>query len=113
VCRACLTARVAALIAVCAVAAAVAIAAASAVADGRATATLAGSVAAVAASNPATGAVAGTEGETIEVWMTGHERVAQRFVDAVSTPGSPTYHHYLSPAPTPRDSVPALRRSRR
>jgi len=84
-----LTARVAALAAVCAVSAPVAIAAASAVADGRATATLAGSVAAVTANSSGVGAVSGTESKTIEVWMAGHEQAAQRFVDAVSTPGSP------------------------
>jgi subtilase family serine protease len=92
-----LTARVAALAAVCAVSAPVAIAAASAVADGRATATLAGSVAAVTANSSGVGAVSGTESKTIEVWMAGHEQAAQRFVDAVSTPGSPAYHRFLSP----------------
>jgi hypothetical protein len=90
-------ARVAALAAVCVVGVPVAITTASAVADVQSTTALAGSVAAVAASNPGVGAVSGTESETIEVWMAGHEQAAQRFADAVSTPGSPTYHEYLSP----------------
>jgi subtilase family serine protease len=34
---------------------------------------------------------------TIQVWMAGREQAAQRFATAVSTPGSPDYHRYLSP----------------
>jgi subtilase family serine protease len=96
--RASLTARVAALAGMCAVGAPVAIATTSAAADTQATTTLAGSVAPVTGDNAGVGAVSGTESETIEVWMAGHQQAAQRFVDAVSTPGSPTYHQYLSPS---------------
>jgi len=63
--RARLTARVAALAAVCAVGAPVAIATASAAADATATTTLAESVAPVTANNPGVGAVSGTESKTI------------------------------------------------
>jgi subtilase family serine protease len=89
---------VATLAAVCAVGPPAAITTASAVAGGQATTALAGSVAPVTSSNPGVGAVSGTESETIEVWMAGNEQAAQRFVDAVSTPGSPAYDRFLSPS---------------
>ena len=76
-----LTARVAALAAVCAAGAPVAVATASRTADVQATVTLAGAFAAVATGSPGVAAVSGTESETIEVWMAGHEQAAQRFVD--------------------------------
>lgn len=62
--RACLTARVAAIAAVCAVGAPVAIATTSAAADLQATTTLAKSVAPVTANNPGVGAVSGIESKT-------------------------------------------------
>jgi subtilase family serine protease len=40
---------------------------------------------------------AAAESQTTQVWMAGQQQAAQRFVDAVSTPGSPTYHRFLSP----------------
>ena len=45
----------------------------------------------------ASGARAATRSRTIQVWMAGHSWPPQRFVDAVSTPGSPSYHQFLSP----------------
>jgi hypothetical protein len=85
--RASVTVRVAALAGACAVGVPVAIAAASATAETRAATTLAGSVAPVTANNPGVGAVSGTESIAIEVWMAGDQQAAQRFIDAVSTPG--------------------------
>ncbi|MFD7156144.1 protease pro-enzyme activation domain-containing protein [Kribbella sp. NPDC059898] len=35
--------------------------------------------------------------QTIQVWLTPDLAGAERFATAVSTPGSPVYHHYLSP----------------
>ncbi len=96
--RASVTARLAALAGICVVGVPVAIAIAPAAADPRAVTTLAASVAAVTANNPGVGAVSATESKTIEVWMAGHQQAAQRFVDAVSTPGSASYHRFLSPS---------------
>jgi subtilase family serine protease len=96
--RASLIARVAALAGVCAVGAPVVIATASIAADTQAVTALAVFVAPVAANNPGVDAVSGTESRTIEVWMAGHQQAAQRFVDAVSTPGSSSYHRFLSPS---------------
>jgi subtilase family serine protease len=96
--RTSVTARVAVLVGVCAVGAPVAIATASAIGDTQATRLLPGSVADLTGGNAGVGAVSGTGSQTIEVWMAGHEQAAQRFVDAVSTPGSPNYRRYLSPA---------------
>jgi subtilase family serine protease len=96
--RACLTARVAALAAVCAVGVPVAIATALATADTPATRTLAGSAASVTSDNAGVGAVLASQTQTIEVWMAGHEQAAEQFVYAVSTPGSPSYHRFLSPS---------------
>jgi subtilase family serine protease len=67
-----------------------------AVAHPRSTTAL-GSVAAVAADQPGVGAVSGTARKTIQVWIAGREQAAQRFVDAVSTPGSRSYRQFLSP----------------
>jgi subtilase family serine protease len=93
-----LIARVAALVGVCGVVAPAAIATASAAADTRATTMLAESVAPITAGHPGVGAVPGTESKTIEVWMAGHQQAAQRFVDAISTPGSSSFHRFLSPS---------------
>jgi subtilase family serine protease len=39
----------------------------------------------------------GPGGAAVQVWMAGRQRAAQRFVNAVSTPGSPSYKRFLSP----------------
>lgn len=61
-------------------------------------ATLAESVAPMAAHNLGKGAASGGQSDTIEVWLAGREQAAQRFVDAVSTPGSPSYLRFLTPS---------------
>jgi subtilase family serine protease len=43
-------------------------------------------------------AVAGAERTTIEVWMAGDEPAAERYVKAVSTPGSPSFRRFVSPS---------------
>jgi hypothetical protein len=96
--RASLTARVAALVGVCAVGAPMAIATASATGDTPATSTLAGSAAPVTSDNAGVGAVLAAQRQTIQVWMAGHQQAAEQFADEVSTPGSPTYHQYFSPS---------------
>jgi subtilase family serine protease len=60
--------------------------------------------AAVAISSAASGAQAATSrsqaaasSRTVQVWMAGDQRAAQRFVDAASTPGSPRFRRFLSP----------------
>jgi subtilase family serine protease len=45
----------------------------------------------------ASGARATTRSRAVQVWMAGDQLAAQRFVGAVSTPGSPSYHQFLSP----------------
>jgi len=45
----------------------------------------------------ASAASATTQSRIIQLWMAGHQQAAQRFVDAVSTPGSRSYHRFLSP----------------
>jgi subtilase family serine protease len=45
----------------------------------------------------ASGGLAATRSRTIQVWMTGDQQAAERFVGAASTPGSPGYHRFLSP----------------
>jgi subtilase family serine protease len=46
---------------------------------------------------PATGDVAGSRSLTIEVWLGPDLAAAQRFATAVSTPGSPSFRHFLRP----------------
>jgi subtilase family serine protease len=46
---------------------------------------------------PATGDVAASRSLTIEVWLKPDLASAQRFATAVSTPGSPSFRHFLSP----------------
>ena len=94
--RTSLTARAVALAGVCAVGALMAIA--TATANVQATTTLAGSAAAVTSYNAGVGAVLASQSQTVQLWMAGREQAAQRFVDAVSTPGSPTYQRFLSPS---------------
>jgi subtilase family serine protease len=45
-----------------------------------------------------TGEVAGSLRLTIQLWLKPDVAAAQRFAGAVSTPGSPLFRHYLSPA---------------
>ena len=87
-------AALAALAGVCAVGASEAIAIASSASNARAAARLARPAAAVTGNNPGAGA---SESRTTQVWMAVDQRAAQRFVDASSTPGSPSYHRFLSP----------------
>jgi hypothetical protein len=62
-----------------------------------AAAALAGSVAPFTAHATVTGEVAGATRLTVQVWLRPRVTAAQRFAGAVSTPGSPLFHHYLSP----------------
>ena len=59
---------------------------------------LPGSAAPFTAHARAIGAVAGAQALTIQLWLKPDEAAAQRFDDAVSTPGSPSFRHFLSPA---------------
>ena len=59
---------------------------------------LRGSVAAFTTHTRATGVVAGSERLTTQMWLRPQLAAAERFATAVSTPGSPMFHHYLSPA---------------
>ena len=60
---------------------------------------LAGSAAPFTSHGHATGAVAGSVRLSIQVWLRpGDLAAAQRYATAVSTPGNPLFHHYLSPA---------------
>jgi subtilase family serine protease len=58
---------------------------------------LAGSVAPFTQYTPATGDVAGSRSLTIQVWLRPELAAAQRFATAVSTPGSASFRHFLSP----------------
>ena len=59
---------------------------------------LAGSEAPFASQGRATGAVAGAQRLTIQVWLRpGNLAAAQQYATAVSTPGNTLFHHYLSP----------------
>jgi subtilase family serine protease len=95
--RLAVAARRAALVGVCAVGASMAVATASVAGDTLATRLLAGSAAPVTSDNAGVGAVLTSQSRTIEIWMAGRQRAAQRFVDAVSTPGSRSYGRFLSP----------------
>jgi subtilase family serine protease len=96
--RALASAGVAVLAGGCALGVPAVIARAPAATDAAAVTTLAGSVAPVATDARGVGVVPSTETDTIEVWVAGHQQAAQRFVDAVSTPGTPRYHRFLSPS---------------
>jgi subtilase family serine protease len=67
-------------------------------AAGSARIVLAGSAPPIAGRERARGAVGGAERQTVEVWLAGRARAAQRFVNAVTTPGSVSYRRFLSPA---------------
>jgi subtilase family serine protease len=58
---------------------------------------LRGSVASFTTHSTATGQVARSDRLTIQMWLRPQTAAAERFASAVSTPGSPLYHHYLSP----------------
>jgi subtilase family serine protease len=81
-----------------AVAAGVPAARAAAVPDSNAIATLSGSIAPFTAAQPATGAVPASSKLTIELWLKPQTAAAQAYANAVSTPGSALFKHYLSPA---------------
>jgi subtilase family serine protease len=55
------------------------------------------SVAPAVVGHPGAGPVSAGRRETVELWMAGRRHAAQRFVTAVSTPGSPSYGRFLSP----------------
>ena len=95
--RACLTARVAALVGVCAVGAPVAIAPASAAADMQATTTLAESVAPVAADKPGVGAASGIENKTVSL-----SGVPDRTASSTTTASGPTVRTPASETATVR-----------
>jgi subtilase family serine protease len=98
--RTSLAARVAAVMGVCAVGApvvGVAACATATAAQNHATTRLAGSVARVASNHVGLGMVPSSRSQTIQLWLAGHQQAAQRFAEAVSTPGSASYHHYLRP----------------
>ena len=75
----------------------VSVAAGSRLAARPAAVTSAGAVAPVTGIDSVPGVVSGAGNRTVEVWLAGRPRAAQRFVDAASTPGSGSYHRYLSP----------------
>jgi subtilase family serine protease len=55
-------------------------------------------VASFTARTPAIGEVPAAQKLTIQLWMQTNTAAATSFANAVSTPGSSLYHHYLSPA---------------
>lgn len=65
---------------------------------GPATTSLPDSAVPFATANRALGAVAGSQQLTVEVWLKPRTAAAENYATAVSTPGSPLYQHYLSPA---------------
>jgi subtilase family serine protease len=59
---------------------------------------LPGSVAPFTTHTRVAGSVAGSDRLTIQMWLRPQLAAAERLVSAVSTPGSPLFRHYLSPA---------------
>ncbi len=59
---------------------------------------LAGSAVPFTAGIRATGDVAGSQRLAIELWLKPRQAAAARFATAVSMPGSPLFHRYMSPA---------------
>ncbi|HWG27045.1 S53 family peptidase [Actinospica sp.] len=57
-----------------------------------------GSAARVARAGTLVGAVSSSQRETVQVWLSPDVADATAFANAVSTPGNPEFHHYLSPA---------------
>jgi subtilase family serine protease len=72
--------------------------AAAATGGGAAYAAVPGSVAVAATSRAEVGQAAQTQQLTIHVWLKPNLAGAARYAEAVATPGSATFHHYLSPA---------------
>ncbi|MBO0802689.1 MAG: S8/S53 family peptidase [Nocardiopsaceae bacterium] len=58
---------------------------------------LPGSAAPEATPKASVGAVPASQSLTVQVWLKPNEAGAAKFAAAVSTPGSPSFHHYLSP----------------
>jgi subtilase family serine protease len=78
--------------------AAMAVASAASEASPRAAETiLSGSAVPFTSYTRSTGEVAGSMRLTIELWLNSDLTAAENFAAAVSTPGSPTFRHYLSP----------------
>ncbi|HEY2442451.1 MAG TPA: protease pro-enzyme activation domain-containing protein [Streptosporangiaceae bacterium] len=59
---------------------------------------LAGSAASFTSGTPATGDVAAATRLTVQLWLKPDTAAAERYAVAVSTPGSRTFRHFLSPA---------------
>jgi subtilase family serine protease len=75
------------------------------------TTTLAGSAAPFTVDTPSTGRLPGDQQLTIQLWLQPRTAAATLFAQAVSTPGSPRFHRYLTPdayaarfAATPADA---------
>ena len=62
-----------------------------------ATSTVAGSAAPFTARTPSTGSLPGDQRLTIQLWLQPRTAAATLFAQAVSTPGSPQFHRYLTP----------------
>jgi subtilase family serine protease len=76
-----------------------------------ATTTMAGSAAPFTGDTPSTGSLPGDQQLTIQLWLQPRTAAATLFARAVSTPGSPQFHRYLTPdgyaarfAATPADA---------
>ena len=76
----------------------VAAAAPSSVASGPHRSRLSGSSAAAATPRTRIGAVRSGRTIEVQVWLQPRIAAATKYANAISTPGSPTYHHYLTPA---------------
>lgn len=59
---------------------------------------LSGSIAAAAAPRARIGAVSGARTIEVQVWLQPRLAAAARYANAISRPGSATFHHFLSPA---------------
>lgn len=67
------------------------------IADAASAAVVPGSAAPAATPRAAVGAVPASQTLTVQVWLKPDEAAAAKFAQAVSTPGSASFHHYLSP----------------
>ena len=83
----------------------------AAAAAAAATTTMAGSAAPFTGDTPSTGSLPGDQQLTIQLWLQPRTAAATLFAQAVSTPGSPQFHRYLTPdgyaarfAATPADA---------
>ena len=59
---------------------------------------LPGSAVPFTSQTPVTGYVPGGQRLTVQLWLKPDVAAAERYATAVATPGSPLFHHYLSPA---------------